>query len=644
MLGLVKDRKLAMLRSPPAPGTEVITAKDELIGDALRVEDKTGAYLGMLDGKDMPIMLDLNKVLQKHIAVLAKSGSGKSYAVGVLIEEVLKRGAPILIIDPHGEYHTLKEPNDKQQDDLARHNLKPESFIKNIIEYGSPEEGLRELLLSDKFDAQELLHLLPAKLTQSQQATLYASVRDMDVITIDILQSELAMQDGAGKWAIIAIIDYLKKLNLFSKAPTSLQQIIRPGTASILNLRGMDPDVQEIVVTKLLCDLFLARKQNRVPPFFLVIEEAHHFAPERSFGEAKSSKIMRTIASEGRKFGLGLCIVSQRPARIDKSVLSQCSTQVILRITNPGDVRAIMNSLETMTPETEGTLQGLPIGVAMVCGIAQMPVFCRIRPRQTKHGGEAASFVRERDKEDEEEFPDAEDSFRQDMLPLVKPKMSIKDLRLMHDGLVTIRTHLVPAYLVSCQEESSYTLLIERTSGRIVANVDEGVSVELPDVTRLSPNQLDALLLSQHHPISAAELMVKKGFDFMRAQDLIAQLAKMGYLEIDARSGKYVPRATLAIPLSKFRSHAKIEYTPIKADTTMDAVVEAKDIKETLGRLTNVLDMQECYIVWHEVSHGSQEQDHHQGEQARPAGGVGGAYRGPAQKDASFDRKDGGAS
>jgi len=63
----------------------------------------------------------------------------------------------------------------------------------------------------------------------------------------------------------------------------------------------------------------------------MVIEEAHNYCPERNFGEKKSSKILRTIASEGRKFGLGLCVVSQRPARLDKSVLSQCSTQIIMK-------------------------------------------------------------------------------------------------------------------------------------------------------------------------------------------------------------------------------------------------------------------------------------------------------------------------
>lgn len=630
VLGLIKDKKLIPLRSPPDPGCEVIIAQDELIKDALKFEGKAGAYLGKLDGKDIPVNLDLNQVLQKHIAVLAKSGSGKSYTVGVLIEEVIKKGAPILIIDPHGEYHTLKYPNDSQKDDLKEHNLEPLSFIKNVVEYGDTtlNQNVRPIKLPDTFEPQELIHLLPAKLSQSQQAILYASVRDMDHITIDNLQSELAIQDGAAKWAIIAILDYLKKLDLFSAHPTPLNELITPGKASILNLRGIDPDVQQIIVTKLLEGLFQARKQNKIPPFFLIVEEAHNFCPERSFGEAKSSKILRTIASEGRKFGLGLCIVSQRPARVDKSVLSQCSTQIILRITNPGDVRAITNSLETITQETEGSLQNLPIGVAMVSGIAQMPIFCRIRPRQTKHGGEAASFVRE-DEEDSEnpenkDFLGKVDEYNQNMIPLIRPKTPIKDLKLMH-GDVQIKTHLIPAYLISCHDDTEYKILVERTKGKIVVNVDEGTSVELPDLSKVSPNQLEVLMLAKNHAISPAEVMIKLGYDFSSSNDLILGLAKMGFLEIDERSGKYIPAKTLAIPPSKFPCHSKIDFSSIHADVTLEPTIEAKGIKDTLERLTHVQDMQECFIVWHEVQHGNQEQDHN-GEQADPTERMGEAH------------------
>ena len=123
----------------------------------------------------------------------------------------------------------------------------------------------------------------------------------------------------------------IKRYRFILYAPTPYHELIKSGTCTIINFRGVNPDIQDIIVYKLTKDLFELRKQNKIPPFFMVIEEAHNYCPERNFGEKKSSKILRTIASEGRKFGLGLCVVSQRPARLDKSVLSQCSTQIIMK-------------------------------------------------------------------------------------------------------------------------------------------------------------------------------------------------------------------------------------------------------------------------------------------------------------------------
>jgi DNA helicase HerA-like ATPase len=124
----------------------------------------------------------------------------------------------------------------------------------------------------------------------------------------------------------------------------------------------------------------------------LVLEESHNFCPQ--VGVAASSKILRTIASEGRKFGLGLLIVTQRAAKVDKNVLSQCNTQIILKITNPNDLKAISSSVEGLTSAMEEEVQRLPIGVAIVTGGGiQMPLMVEIRPRETRHGGESVKVL-----------------------------------------------------------------------------------------------------------------------------------------------------------------------------------------------------------------------------------------------------------
>ena len=64
----------------------------------------------------------------------------------------------------------------------------------------------------------------------------------------------------------------------------------------------------------------------------MIVEEAHNYCPQQ--GQVATSRIMKTIAGEGRKFGLGMGIITQRPAKVDKNVLSQCNTQIILKVTN----------------------------------------------------------------------------------------------------------------------------------------------------------------------------------------------------------------------------------------------------------------------------------------------------------------------
>ena len=104
--------------------------------------------------------------------------------------------------------------------------------------------------------------------------------------------------------------------------------------------------------------------------------------------------IATTIASEGRKFGLGLMVISQRPAKIDKNVLSQCGTQIILKVTNPNDLKAITASIEGLTGGMEQDIPGLPIGTAMVVGAGiQTPMLVDVRPRESRHGGASVQIL-----------------------------------------------------------------------------------------------------------------------------------------------------------------------------------------------------------------------------------------------------------
>lgn len=130
----------------------------------------------------------------------------------------------------------------------------------------------------------------------------------------------------------------------------------------------------------------------RSPPFIMILEEAHNFCPQQ--GYAVSTESLINVASEGRKFGFGLCIVTQRPARVDKNLLSQCNTQIILKVTNTNDLKAITASVEGISQGATEEIQRLAVGEALVMGgnIA-LPIYVQIRIRKSRHGGDAVSVI-----------------------------------------------------------------------------------------------------------------------------------------------------------------------------------------------------------------------------------------------------------
>lgn len=296
-----EEGKLQTLKSPLDPGIEVLRAEDDFIKDILGLEKKkSSAYMGILDGREhLKVYLDMHKVLSKHVVILAKSGSGKSYCTSVLLEELLLKRIPIVVIDPHGEYSSLKYPNPKDKEHMLRFGIEAQGFLKQIQEF-SPDTHVnvdaRPLKLSNRnLTSADLVHLLPTKLSSAQLGLVYAALKNLGGrVDFNELLIELeATEDNNSKWTLIHIFEYVKKLHLFSESPTLMGELVQAGKMSIVNLRGVAQDIQEIVVYKLIHDLFEERKKNVIPPFFLVVEEAHNFCL------TKETKI---LTSKGEKY------------------------------------------------------------------------------------------------------------------------------------------------------------------------------------------------------------------------------------------------------------------------------------------------------------------------------------------------------
>jgi len=390
------ENRKYMARSPFKVGSIVYKASYDAIKKIIGMEDD-GIYIGLLKDTNMKVFLSPESIIKRHLCILAKSGSGKSYVMGVIVEEMIKKGLPLVIIDAHGEYTSLRHPNfDKQEfKAMKKFGVKPRSYIKNVVEFSPLIAGNKNAVplfldeLNMEFD--EILQLVP-KATPLQRGILYEAYKiakeEKRVYKLKDIIEIVRQAKSNAKWNLLPQLEQIYATKIFSPNYTPIEEIVKKKRCSIINLKGTPPHIQEILVAQLLNRIFEERRNENIPPLLVVIEEAHRYCPERGEGKSMAGDIIKTIATEGRKFGVGLAIITQRPARVDKNVISQCNTHIILRTTNPNDLKAVISSVEGLTSSAANEIQRLPVGTAIIAGLPlQAPIFVEVRVRETLHGG-----------------------------------------------------------------------------------------------------------------------------------------------------------------------------------------------------------------------------------------------------------------
>ncbi|MFC2162553.1 helicase HerA domain-containing protein [Candidatus Altiarchaeota archaeon] len=413
VLGIEGRDGLELPRHGIKPGAIVELAEDELLRKILYQDKSYSALMGTLATRDtVNVEVNINELVSRHCAVLAMTGAGKSYTVGVLIEELMKKRGSILVFDLHGEFTKLelKGAETKVFDVEGKDRIKVNVDSLSSGDYASLMPDLtntqRDLLdevlnLSDKFydhyDLNTILEILSiiydTKKGDKPDETIFHG-REITTITKKVTLPTIG--------ALMRRIRRLDRMGIFSLKGTPLPEIVKPNRLSVFNLSEAEERVSEIIVAALTRSIFDARKKHmRDPekglptPTFIIVEEAHNFAPRVVEGSyVPSRSILRKIAREGRKFGVGICIVSQRPNKLDADVLSQCNTQFIMKMVNPSDQEYIRASVETVTEDIVRDLPSLSRGEAIIAGSAiNLPVPVKIRERETHVGGQDIDIV-----------------------------------------------------------------------------------------------------------------------------------------------------------------------------------------------------------------------------------------------------------
>lgn len=403
-------------RRSPDPGAKVYLAGNEMLQRILnkRQPGEVGAaHIGSVllrEANAVPIAIDVKELVSTHMAILAGTGSGKSYTAGVLIEELLapNNRAAVLIFDPHGEYGTL-------QDMQTHAKFAGDDGYQPKVNILTPNDIRIRVSSLDYYD---LLTLLPG-MSERQQAILSKAFRILknrrqgdfrwgvqdlieEVYRADTQEDDKGNEKpGSSAPALEWKLEGLAQSRYFhifehSVAPRDL---FRPGQVTVLQMNEISQEEQQVICAAVLRQTNQARMdthrqrldgadENYLPyPVFIVLEEAHRFAPAHEPSRCK--QILRTILSEGRKFGMGVGLITQRPGKIDSDVLSQCMSQFIMRIINPVDQDSLKYGVEAAGRDLLKELPALTKGQVIVSGACvNTPVLCQVRQRWTTHGGE----------------------------------------------------------------------------------------------------------------------------------------------------------------------------------------------------------------------------------------------------------------
>jgi len=400
--------------------TVYITPKSELrfiYGDAKGAVIRLGEHVG---SGGAPCYAQMNELLGKHTAVLGSTGAGKSGTVAAIIHGLLERGEDaghqawsprIIILDPHNEYGAAFPSHSRLSTDDG--SLCLPYWMLNF------QETIALLIGKTEFVATSQSNIVKSALLESRKEGAHAIGVDPARITIDspVPYKLVSLKEkiDAGKPSQAskqdAHLSILQKLEILSgdarlnfmmtdwaggnvdPLPPIISQLLGDkNQPRVIDLSGVPNEVAGIssaVVARVLFNLkvWQTPDEREKDPVLLVCEEAHRYVPNR--GEAQyeaAQEAIRRIAKEGRKYGVGLLLVSQRPSEVEATVLSQCNSWVVMRITNDADrehVRSILpDSMSGLTKMLSGLRRQEAIFVGQAATLPSRIMIRNLRAEQ----------------------------------------------------------------------------------------------------------------------------------------------------------------------------------------------------------------------------------------------------------------------
>lgn len=364
----------------PTLGDRVRKATKAELEHAFCGDMKNSVRVGTIrQDSSIPAMIKTDELLGKHFAILGTTGTGKSCTTALILRAILQQNpaAHLVLLDPHNEYATAfpewGEVINPRNMSLPFWLLTFEEFVEVVIGSGPDKKHEIEIL-------QELIPVAKGRYLTGRSGEKSSMRKGMNPDTKYTVDTPVPYRTSD----LIGLIDERmgklenkRDLSPYRNIKTRLEMIIQDprygfmfgsltvfdGMAQILSrlfrvpvndkpitiveLTGIPSEIVNVVVS-VLCRMtfdFALWSEGQVP-VTLVCEEAHRYVPANaSTGFEPTKRAIAKIAKEGRKYGASLCIITQRPAEIDPTILSQCNTVFALRMSNDRDQAIVQSSI-----------------------------------------------------------------------------------------------------------------------------------------------------------------------------------------------------------------------------------------------------------------------------------------------------------
>ncbi len=381
-----QGRRLGFQRgvtSFPSLGDSVFHADMEDLSIVFASPDASNVRIGCIhQDRRLPACVAVDDLLGKHFAMLGTTGSGKSCAVALILRQILQehQNGHVVLLDPHNEYPRafgeMAELIDPGTLELPFWLFNFEEFVEVVLGRKGSPDGIEASILN------ELIPIAKRQFLGDDEDHRYVTADtpvpyrfNYLIQLIDEIIGKLEKPEDLGPYMRIkARLKALQADSRFSfmfgsvALRDNMSQIIsrifripvdgRPIT--IIDLSGVPSEILNVVVSVLCRMTFdFAIWSDRALPILFVCEEAHRYAPRNpSLGFEPTKRALSRIAKEGRKYGVSLCVITQRPSELDTDILSQCNTIFSLRMSNSKDQEFVRS---TLSESAEGLMYFLPL-------------------------------------------------------------------------------------------------------------------------------------------------------------------------------------------------------------------------------------------------------------------------------------------